>query len=117
MEMDVSKDVRLTDEEKRILADIERYEEELRTRLPWKRLRAPERPRRDLRGWGAIVLGTAVLVAALVANVGLLPFAGFVILLAGVTRVSSRISFAGWRRWLRDVRTNLSAPRSGDDGT
>lgn len=113
----MSKDEELTDEEKRILADIERYEDELRTRLPWKRLRTPERPWRDVRGWGAVVIGTAVLVTALVANVGLVPFAGFVILLAGVTRITDRISYAGWRSWLRDVRRNLSPPRSGQDGT
>jgi hypothetical protein len=70
-----------------------------------------------VRGWGAIVFGTAVLVTALVANVDWVPFGGFVMLLAGVTRVSGRISFAGWRVWLRDVRNNLSSPRSGQDGT
>jgi len=117
MEFDVSKDVKLTDEEMRILAEIERYEDELRAHVPWSRLRAREGVGRDLLDWSAVVIGVAVLTVGLVANLGLIPFVGFVILLAGVTRVSARLSFAGWRGRMRDIRRNLSAPRSGQDGT
>ena len=117
MEFDVSKDVKLTDEEMRILAEIERYEDELRAQVPRSRLRAREGVGRDLLDWSAVVVGVAVLTVGLVANLGPIPFVGFVILLAGVTRVSARLSFAGWRGRMRDIRRNLSAPRSGQDGT
>jgi len=113
----VSKDVKLTDEERRILADIERYEVELRAGVPWQRLQARQGVRGQVRAWSAVGIGTAVLATGLVANVGLVPFAGFVILLAGATRVSAGLSLAGWRARLRDVRRNLSPPRSGQDGT
>ena len=117
MEISVSKDVKLTDQERRILADIERYESELRERVPWNRLQVPESARRDVWAWTAVAVGTALLAGGLVANLGLIPFVGFVMLLAGLTRVSARISFASWRPRLREVRRNLTAPRSGQDGT
>jgi len=112
----VSKDVKLTEEEKRILADIEQYEDELRTHVLLTELRAP-RGRRDRWAWGAVIAGVAVLVTGFVGNLGLMPFAGFVVLLLGVTRLSERVSFGRWRSWLHEARRNLSNPRSSHDGT
>jgi len=113
----VSKDVELTDQEKQVLAEIERHEDELRTEVPWTRLQRRDGARRDLWAWAAVVIGTAVLATGLAANVALVPFVGFVILLAGATPLSARFSPAGWRIRLHTIRRNLSAPRSGQDGT
>lgn len=113
----MSKDVQLTDEERRILADIERYEHELRPTVAWRRLSSREGLWGKVWPWVTVAIGTAVLTTGLLANLGLVPFAGFVILLMGVTRATARMSLVGWRARLQAARRNLSSPRSGRDET
>jgi uncharacterized membrane protein HdeD (DUF308 family) len=86
--------------------------------LPWTRLQAREGPRGDVWAWVAVVLGIAVLVTGLIANVAMIPFFGFVVLLVGVTRLTTRISLVRWQSRLRgDDRGARFGPRSGHDGT
>jgi hypothetical protein len=111
MEEGMPKDVELSDRERQIIADIERHEDGNGSRRPWTRRLA----RGNLVGaawaWVAIVAGTAVMVVGLAANLGLMPFLGFVVLLAGVTRVSERFSTAGGvRRRSAERRPTRSRP-------
>jgi hypothetical protein len=112
----MSKDVELTDKERRVISEIERYEGELRSEWPATRGEAGvAADRRDPWAWAALVVGTSVLIAGLPAYIGLIPFAGFVILLAGATRLSLRLSATRWLSRRRNVRRSLSGAGSPGD--
>jgi hypothetical protein len=106
----VSKDVELTEEERRIIAEMERFERDLRPRSRWGHRVLG----RDRWAWTALALGTAVVVAGLVATLPFVPFVGFVIALAGATRLSTRIAWSGWLPRLRG-RTRVPDSRARKD--
>jgi hypothetical protein len=114
MENAVSKDGELTEEERRIIADIERHEFERRLRWPWPHLRARQ-AQLDVGAWAAVAVGAAVLAVGLLANLPVVPFAGFVILLAGTVRLSRRISASRLLSWLR--RAGSAGSRPGPRGS
>ena len=106
----MSKDVKLTEEERRIIAEIERFERDLQPRSR----RGGQVLRHDEWAWTALVLGTAILLAGLAAKLPFVPFIGFVIVLTGATRLSTRIA---WRSWLPQHRDLIGVvdSRSRDD--
>jgi hypothetical protein len=110
----MSNDVTLTDEEQRIIAEIQRYEGDLESRSPWTDVQAREGVRRDDLALAALVVAAVVLVAGPVANLELVPFVGIVIiLLTGAARLNARISAM---RWPSRMRTVLSSLRPGGPG-
>jgi hypothetical protein len=108
-------DVRLTDEEQRIIASIEHYEREQRswcyrecTFVGWWAA-ARRRGRRLTRWWTVVVVGTLVLGGGLVAGQPIVGLAGFVIVLYGISRPRRRMGLASWGpRFLRWI--GWSAP-------
>ena len=105
------RDVRLSDEEQRIIAEIERHER-LR-RSSWRRWRtvcgplvgcthAPAGGRRDRRA--AVLVGTMVLASGLLIGTPIVGLAGFVIVLHGMSRLCRRMTSAASVRWfLRSI--------------
>jgi hypothetical protein len=114
MEWGMPKDVELSDRERQIIAEIERHEDRGRSRRRWRRRMA----RGNLVGaawaWVAIAIGITIMVVGLTANLGLIPFLGFVILLAGATRASDRFwtgrRVPGRHAGLRPPTTRPSKP-------
>jgi hypothetical protein len=106
----VSEDVQLTEEERRIFAEIERFERDHRSssrRDGWVL-------RNDRWAWAAVVLGTTIFFVGLAARLPFVPFMGFVIVLTGATRLSTRIPWRGWLPRLRDL-TQVVDSRSRND--
>ena len=111
------RDVRLSDEEKRIIAEIERHERARRS--PWRRWwtvfgrssAARTHSWRRTRTWTAVLVGTVVLGSGLLIGNPIVGLAGFVIVLYGMSRLRRRMTSASWvDRFLRWI----GLPSPGD---
>ena len=103
------RDVRLSDEEQRIIAEIERHERLQRS--SWRRWRtvvdrfsARTCRWRQARSRAAVLVGTIVLASGLLIGTPIVGLAGFVIVLHGISRLCRQTTPAALARWfLRSI--------------
>ena len=113
-------DVKLTDEERRVIAEIERYERSRRSRLRAASIACVTR-RTSVLAWSALAAGVLVLAGGLVAGRPPVAFAGFVGLLVGAALLSVRCSLTAgvrglavrWRRALDQQQGRSHEPPRG----
>ena len=114
------RDVRLSDEEQRIIAAIERYERARRS--PWRcwwtvfgRLSAARtRSLRRARTSTAVLVGTVVLASGLLTASSIVGMFGFVIVLYGMSRLCRRMTSASSIRWFLRLIGLASPGRTSD---
>src|SRR3954451_21803416 len=94
-------DVRLTDEEERIIAAIERHERAERSR--WRRVlgrRARRAPvghgSKRFAAWSPVVVGTLLLGGGLISGLAIIGLAGFMLVVLGTSQLCQQASSSTW---------------------
>ena len=114
------RDIRLTDEEQRIIAEIERHERARRS--PWRCWRTVfgRRPAtrtqswRRARWWTAVLAGTVVLGSGLVTGNPIVGLAGYLIVLHGMSRMCRRMTHASSIQWFLRLIGQPAAGHTSD---